>query len=130
MGSRGVCIASTRTEQENVESLLYVSRHRWGFNAGINIYCKWSHLHVIREMLCQVNELENFKRTCFGHIMDVEAENSLFCTSFVHNLMLRRINKPDAKEVKIQQVFDTFKGGQFQQGERISDSLHHCLNMR
>ncbi|XP_017974535.1 PREDICTED: uncharacterized protein LOC108661596 [Theobroma cacao] len=163
-------MANTRTEQENMESLRSVSKYRWGFNAGINIHYKWSHLHMIREMLCQVNELENFKRTCFGHVMDVKADKSLFCFSFMHYLMLRRINKPDAtevelwfaigktkarfskrefclvtglkfgplstfivnpfealprgirlrywglrKEVKIQQVLDTFKEGQFQQ---------------
>ncbi|EOX99492.1 Uncharacterized protein TCM_008174 [Theobroma cacao] len=52
-------------------------------------------------MLCQVNELENFKRTCFGHMMDVEADKSLFCASLVHNLMLRRINEPDATEAEL-----------------------------
>ncbi|EOY16789.1 Uncharacterized protein TCM_035669 [Theobroma cacao] len=94
-------MANTGIEQENVESLLCVPRHRWGFNTGINIHCKRSHLHVIREMLCQVNELESFKRTCFGHMMDVEAYKSLFCASLVHNLMLHRINELNATEVEL-----------------------------
>ncbi|EOY03719.1 Uncharacterized protein TCM_018838 [Theobroma cacao] len=98
---RTIAMASIGTEQENMESLFCVPRHWWGFNAGINIHCKWSHLHVICEMLCQVNEIESFKRTCFGHMMDVEADKSLFYASLMHNLMLHRINEPDATEVEL-----------------------------
>ncbi|EOY00023.1 Uncharacterized protein TCM_009379 [Theobroma cacao] len=71
-------MASTGTKQDNVEYLLYVPRHSGGSMRALTS-----------------------TGTCFGHMMDVELDKSLFYASLVHNLMLRRINEPDAIEAKL-----------------------------
>ncbi|EOY03131.1 Uncharacterized protein TCM_017658 [Theobroma cacao] len=91
-------MARTGKEQEDVEALFYVLSDWWDFNIGVNIHCKQTQLHVIREVLQKVNELEAMKKTCFGHLMDVKSDKSLFCANLVHNLMLSRINQPNAIE--------------------------------
>ncbi|KAK0600483.1 hypothetical protein LWI29_015413 [Acer saccharum] len=74
----------------NYEDFLLKPKDKWITKSTTNVYYNLNGLPDIVKVLRKVRELAAFRRTCFGHLIDIPKDLT-FSAGVLHNLLLRQI---------------------------------------
>ncbi|KAK0592956.1 hypothetical protein LWI29_028231 [Acer saccharum] len=117
----------------NYEDFLLKPKDKWITKSTTNVYCNLNGLPDIVKVLRKVGDLAAFRRTCFGHLIDIPKDLT-FSSGVLHNLLLRQVHVPG---VTGQNEFHFSVGGKllkFTQREFclhvILEELHPTVNER
>ncbi|KAK0587798.1 hypothetical protein LWI29_029096 [Acer saccharum] len=77
-------------ENMNYEDFLLKPKDKWITKSMTNVYCNLNGLPDIVKVLRKVRELAAFRRTCFGHLIDIPKDLT-FSAGVLYNLLLRQI---------------------------------------
>ena len=80
-------------ENMNYEDFLIKPRDTWIKKSTANVFCNLNALPDIVKVLHKVKQLNKFRRTCFGHLVEIPKELT-FSAGVLHNLLLRQIHVP------------------------------------
>ena len=80
-------------ENMNYEDFLLKPKDKWITKSTTNVYCNLNGLPDIVKVLRKVGELAAFRRTCFGHLIDIPKDLT-FSAGVLHNLLLRLVHVP------------------------------------
>ncbi|KAK0577312.1 hypothetical protein LWI29_031144 [Acer saccharum] len=72
----------------NYEDFLLKPKDKWIRKSTTNVYCNLNGLPDIVKVLRKVEELAVFRRTCFGHLIDIPKDLT-FSAGVLHNLLLQ-----------------------------------------
>ncbi|KAK0586421.1 hypothetical protein LWI29_006600 [Acer saccharum] len=70
-----------------------LSKDKWITKSTTNVYCNLNGLPDIVKVLRKVGELAAFRRTCFGHLIDIPKDLT-FSAGVLHNLLLWQVHVP------------------------------------
>ncbi|KAK0599502.1 hypothetical protein LWI29_005879 [Acer saccharum] len=74
----------------NYDDFLLKPKDKWITKSTTNVYCNLNGLPDIVKVLRKVGDLAAFRRTCFGHLIDIPKDLT-FSAGVLHNLLLRQI---------------------------------------
>ncbi|KAK3230006.1 hypothetical protein Dsin_001887 [Dipteronia sinensis] len=80
-------------ENINYADFLIKRRSSWIKKSTTNLYCNLNGLPDIVKVLQKVGELQELRKTCFGHLLGFPKELT-FSAGVLHNLLLRQIHVP------------------------------------
>ncbi|KAK0575513.1 hypothetical protein LWI29_001892 [Acer saccharum] len=80
-------------ENMNYEDFLLKPKDKWITKSTTNVYCNLNGLPDIVKVLRKVGDLAAFRRTCFGHLIDIPKDLT-FSAGVLHNLLLRQVHVP------------------------------------
>ncbi|KAK3212366.1 hypothetical protein Dsin_017072 [Dipteronia sinensis] len=80
-------------ENINYAEFLIKRRSSWIKKSTTNLYCNLNGLPDIVKVLQKVGELQELRKTCFGHLLGFPKELT-FSSGVLHNLLLRQIHVP------------------------------------
>ncbi|KAK3224330.1 hypothetical protein Dsin_011355 [Dipteronia sinensis] len=80
-------------ENINYADFLIKRRSSWIKKSTTNLYCNLNGLPDIVKVLQKVGELQELRKTCFGHLLGFPKELT-FSSGVLHNLLLRQIHVP------------------------------------
>ncbi|KAK2658844.1 hypothetical protein Ddye_005377 [Dipteronia dyeriana] len=84
-------------QNEDLDQYLLHPRNTWPYDITITVHCKLKLIHDIKEVLGSCGELEEFKKSCFRHYLDLpHYMRGLFQAQYIHNLLLCQIRFPGA----------------------------------
>ena len=81
-------------ENMNYDDFLLKPKDKWITKSTTNVYCNLNGLPDIVKVLRKVGDLAAFRRTCFGHLIDIPKDLT-FSAGVLHNLLLRQVHVPD-----------------------------------
>ncbi|KAK3229744.1 hypothetical protein Dsin_001625 [Dipteronia sinensis] len=84
---------SESMENINYADFLIKLRSSWIKKSTTNLYCNLNGLPDIVKVLQKVGELQELRKTCFGHLLGFPKELT-FSAGVLHNLLLRQIHVP------------------------------------
>ena len=79
-------------ENINYEDFLIKPKDNWIKKFTTNMYCNLNALSYIVKVLRKVRQLNEFRSTCFGHLVDIP-EDLTFSAGVLHNLLLQLIHE-------------------------------------
>ncbi|KAK0605526.1 hypothetical protein LWI29_027810 [Acer saccharum] len=82
-----------KMENMNYEDFLLKPKDKWITKSTTNVYCNLNGLPDIVKVLRKVRELAAFRRTCFGHLIDIPKDLT-FSAGILHNLLLWQVHVP------------------------------------
>ena len=80
-------------ENINYEEFLIKPKDDWIKKSTANVYCTLNALPDIVKVLRKIRQLSDFRRTCFGHLLDIPMDLT-FSAGLLHNLLLRQVHVP------------------------------------
>ncbi|KAK3194406.1 hypothetical protein Dsin_025716 [Dipteronia sinensis] len=87
------------SENGDLDQYLVHSRNTWAYDIMITMHCKLKLIDEIKTVLADYGELDDFKKSCFGHYLDMtHYMRGLFQAQYIHNLLLRQIRFPSAND--------------------------------
>ncbi|KAK2652884.1 hypothetical protein Ddye_012740 [Dipteronia dyeriana] len=90
--NENVGVIEDTLENKDLDQYLLHPRNTWAYDIMITVHCKLKLIHAIKEVLGSCCELEEFKKSCFEHYLDMPHYMSgLFQAQYIHNLLLHQI---------------------------------------
>ncbi|KAK2653062.1 hypothetical protein Ddye_012918 [Dipteronia dyeriana] len=80
------------SQNEDLYQYLLHPRNTWAYDITIIVHCKLKLIHDFKEVLASCGELEEFKKSCFRHYLDLpHYMRGLFQAKYIHNLLPSQI---------------------------------------
>ncbi|KAK3224949.1 hypothetical protein Dsin_004811 [Dipteronia sinensis] len=87
------------SENGDLDQYLVHPRNTWAYDITITVHCKLKLIDEIKTVLADCGELDDFKKRCFRHYLDMpHYMRGLFQAQYIHNLLLRQIRFPSAND--------------------------------
>ncbi|KAK3198486.1 hypothetical protein Dsin_021901 [Dipteronia sinensis] len=87
------------SENGDLDQYLVHPRNTWAYDIMITVHCKLKLIDEIKTVLADCGELYDFKKSCFGHYLDMpHYMKGLFQAQYIHNLLLRQIRFSSAND--------------------------------